>query len=309
MVLMAFWGSALAEDNDLGGYYHGKEQGWFWRETMPFSQPAELPEAPDAKPAAELSFKEEDVTPRPFSAEWMRQKLPELRDRALQEPTPDNVRAYYYLQRYAVDMAERFALVAQKVVLADPSLDENARRPISTYGGHVFDEVARENTLRVASKIASTAGLWYFFKSDCPFCAAQNPVLERLQRRIGLAILPIALDQQAMPDGAFSQFVQDRGHAAQLNVTKTPTLYLVRRPGEFVLLSEGLVTDDGLLERIVHAGHDAKWISDEEFDSTRATRPADVQVAIQDMSQEILDDPVTLIEVLKSKAKGRRAAE
>lgn len=104
-----------------------------------------------------------------------------------------------------------------------------------------------------------------------------------------------------MPEGAFADFVSNRGHAQQLGVTQTPTLYLVRKPNEFVLLSEGLVTDDGLLERIVHAGHDAQWISDEEFNSTRATRPVGAPVHPQEVNEEVLNDPIKLIEILQTR--------
>lgn len=300
--------SAHGQEPVRNGYYEQKEEGWFWRELPPApieSLPPEPLPAPD-EPVPEVSqlppMPAEDSGPRPFSPAWMREKLPEYRDRALEDPSPENVRAYFYLQRYAMDVAQRFALVAQKVVLADPALDENTRRPISTYGGHVFDEVARENLVRIASKIASMAGVWYFYRSDCPYCKAQNPVLERLQRRIGLAVLPIALDGRAMPEGAYARFVVNRGHAEQLGVTQTPTLYLVRKPNEFVLLSEGLVTDDGLLERIVYAGHDAGWITDEEFNSTRAAKPAAPPIDTLEVSAEVLDDPLKLLELLQSRA-------
>jgi len=293
--------AAQGEETFLDGYYQRKEQGWFWRELLPVPTETNSEVPPDADAPSPTEEAALTTSPAAFSPEWMRENLPKYRDRALQEPTSENVRAYFYLQRYAMDMAERFALVAQKVVLADPSLDENTRRPISSYGSHVFDEMARENTVRVATKVATMAGVWYFYRSDCPYCAAQNPVLERLQRRIGLAVLPIALDDRAMPDGTFENFVPNRGHAQQLGVTQTPTLYLVRKPNEFVLLSEGLLTDDGLLERIVHAGHDAQWITDEEFNSTRATRPVDAPVRLQTVSEEVLSDPAKLIEVLQTK--------
>lgn len=293
----------LGHTNAQEGYYEKKEEGWFWRELIPLPLPEPLAPEPLIAEEPQVAPPEPEPVPeaRPFSPGWLREKLPEYRDRALEDPSPENVRAYYYLQRYAMDVAQRFALVAQKVVLADPSLDENTRRPISTYGAHVFDEVARENLILVASKIASLAGVWYFYRSDCPYCRAQNPVLDRLQRRIGLAVLPIALDNRAMPEGAFARFVANRGHAEQLGVTQTPTLYLVRKPNEFVLLSEGLVTDDGLLERIVYAGHDAGWISDEEFNSTRAAKPAEPSISTLEVSAEVLDDPNKLVELLQSR--------
>ena len=301
VLLIGNCGAIRGEEPFQDGYYQQKEQGWFWRELLPVPSEPTIDASPEPEVPSPAEQSLESPSPVAFSPEWMRENLPKYRDRALQDPTPENVRAYFYLQRHAMDMAERFALVAQKVVLADPAIDENTRRPISSYGGHVFDELARENTVRVAAKIATMAGVWYFYRSDCPYCASQNPVLERLQRRIGLAVLPIALDDRAMPGGAFADFVPNRGHAQQLGVTQTPTLYLVRKPNEFVLLSEGLMTDDSLLERIVHAGHDAQWITDEEFNSTRATRPIDPPVRPQEVSEEVLNDPVKLIEILQTR--------
>jgi conjugal transfer pilus assembly protein TraF len=249
----------------------------------------------------------EPVVPAPFSAQWMREKLPVLRDRALQDPTPQNVRAYFYLQRHAMNMAERFALTAQSIVLTDPLLDENSRRPISTYGGQVFDAVARENTVRIATKIASDAGVWYFYRSDCEFCRAQNPVLDRLRRRIGLAILPIALDGRAMPEEPFARYVPNRGHAQQLGVNRTPTLFLVREPDQFIRLSEGFVTDDGLLERLIHVAYQAGWISEAEFQSTRAATPPPQNILTQAVDPSAHEDSVTLVDVLRAQESNAEA--
>lgn len=282
-------------------YYAGKQEGWFWKEIIPDPQLPELaPPTPDADPREVSSPPTVSEELKPLSPAWLRSKLPEYRDRAIEDPSPQNVRAFYYLQRYAMDLAERFAQVAQRVVVSDPGLDENARRPISSYGARVFDQVARNETERVARAIAARAGVWYFFRSDCPYCRAENPVLARLQRRIGLAVLPISIDGRGMSEGQFPRFVPDRGHARELGVTQTPTLYLVREPQQFVLLSEGLVTDDELLERIVLAAHEAGWITEEDFNSTRprkASRPA------AEMVNEGVDfdDPTRLVEWLRAR--------
>ena len=300
LACFALSGGEAAAGDSPDSYYEGKEEGWFWRE-IPFTTEESL-KAKEAEPPvlpSEMAPEVSALMPAPLSPAWLREKLPELRDRALEDPSPENVKAYFYLQRYAMDLAQRFALAAQKVVLSDPALDENTRRPISSYGGQVFDEVARTNRIRIASKIADMAGVWYFFRSDCPYCRAQNPILQRLQSRIGLAVLPIALDGRPMPEASFVRFVVDRGHAQLLGVTQTPTLYLVRKPNEFVLLSEGLLTDDALLERMVLAAHEAGWISDEEYDSTRATRTPEVLVDAQSLGEGSLDDPSRLVEVLR----------
>ncbi len=282
------------------GYYSRKEEGWFWKDRLPelipegeASVPPTLEPEPIEPPTAEL------LGPAPLSPAWMRESLPKYLDRALADPTPENVRAYFLLQRYAMDTAERFALAAQRVVMSDPILDENARRPISTYGGAVFDQVAQQATTELATQIAQQAGVWYFYKSDCPFCKAQNPILARLARRIGLTILPIALDAAPMPDGQFPRFVPNRGHAEQLGVEQTPTLFLVKQPNEFVVLSEGLVTEENLIHRIVAAAHEAGWITDEEYNATRPVRPSTLVVDSDGALDELALDPVRLADFLK----------
>lgn len=283
------------------GYYDRKEEGWFWKERMldPDLEVHETPAQTTQAEAVEPPTAEVPSGPAPLSPAWMRESLPKYLDRALAEPTPENVRAYFLLQRYAMDSAERFALVAQRLVMSDPTIDENARRPISSYGGAIFDQVAQQAVIDLATKVAQTAGVWYFYKSDCPYCKAQNPVLARLAKRIGLTILPIALDAAPMPDGVFPRFVPNRGHAEQLGVEQTPTLVLMRKPDQFVLLSEGLVTEENLIHRIVAAAHEAGWVSDEEFNATRPVRPSTLLVDDDVALDELMLDPSRIAEVLK----------
>ena len=257
-------------------YYHDKQRGWFWKEPLPLPpEPAPMP-----PPEPEVAVVPNQPPPepgkpelRPYSPAWLREQLPLYRDRAIEDPSPDNIRDYFRLQQYAMNLAERFAAGAQSVVLGDPTLDENNRRPLSTYGAQVVDQVARDATEKAATRVATEAGLWYFFRSDCPYCAAENPILERLQKRIGLVVLPISLDGRAMPERHFTRFVPDRGHAQRLGVTQTPTLYLVKPGHGFALVSEGLVTDEELISRMVIAAHTAGWLSDEEFNATRPRKP------------------------------------
>jgi conjugal transfer pilus assembly protein TraF len=291
------------------GFYEDHARGWWWyeREPEPVPEPEAPPEAPDPLPAPLTDGAEmpdgpasgEPPPPPPLSPAWLRTKLPEYRDRALADPSPENVAAFFYLQRYAMDLAERFAQVAQRVVLADPLLDMNARRPLSTYGAQAHDRAALARTEALAREVAGIAGIWYVYRSDCPYCAQQSPVLERVAERLGIAVLPLALDGRPLPDGAFPDFVADRGHAKRLGVEVTPSLFLARPPDQFVRLANGLVTDQELIERIVAAAHAAGWISDTAFASTRATRPLHMVPDSSPPPAAALDDPATLIEHLR----------
>lgn len=281
------------------GYYERKEEGWFWKEFIPEPEPPPLETpVPEQVPAAPQA-------PEPFSAAWLREQIPLARDRAMEQPTSENVRAFYYLQRYAMDMAERFATVSQQVTLTDPLLDENNRRPLSTYGSGVVDQVARERKEEIAQKISTEVGLWYFYRSDCPYCKAQEPVLARLQQKLGLVVLPIALDGKAMEDSHFKMFVPDRGQARMLKVTQTPTLYMVKKPNEYVLLSEGLLTDEGFVQRMIVGAREAGWISEQEFNETKPVRPLDSIQALEPLQPDSMSDPMKLVEYLRQQFASR----
>ena len=295
------------------GYYERKDEGWFWKVRDPepvepqpeaAQPPAEPAEQPPQEPLAPVppEMPLEPPGPRPLSAEWLRDALPRYRDRALNNPTPDNVAAFFYLQRYSVDMAERFALQAQRVVMADPVLDENSRRPQSMFGAEVVDRQADAATERVMEAIADQAGLWYFYRSDCPYCAAQSPVLENLARKADMAVVAIALDNAPLLDGHFPDWVPNGGQAEQLGVRATPTIYLVRPPGEFLLIAEGVMAETSLRERMVHMAHQAGWISDAAFDSTRRVNRIYLAGAGSELSAEDLDNPARLVEVLRASA-------
>lgn len=290
VVVALAWASA-GHTQEVPSYYADKDRGWYWKEPIPDESKPTLHEATETPPSALVPI---EAGPAPFTPAWMRDQLPKYRDIAIANPTTENVKAYFLLQRYSMDMAERFALVAQQVVLGDPMLDENTRRPTSTFGAEVFDSVARQHRDELVKQIGATAGIWYFYKSDCPYCKAQNPIIDRLAKQYDLTILPVALDGQPMPDGMFPNFVADRGHAEQLSVTQTPTLFLVRGPDQFVLLSEGVVAEEGLKTRIISAAHQVGWISDDQYNSTRPVNPtmltvdADQETPTQMSPDEIL---------------------
>lgn len=122
-------------------FLNRKAEGWFWYidpktveepepeevipppvQTVPTPTPAPVSVAPDKK------------FPEPFSAKWVRETLEDYKDKAWTNPTEENVKAYFLLQRFAVDRSNKFADVAQRVTVGNKLLDENFRRPLATFG-------------------------------------------------------------------------------------------------------------------------------------------------------------------------------
>lgn len=108
--------------------------------------------------------------------------------------------------------------------------------------------------------LSGQVGIWFFYLSTCPYCAQEEPVLHRISARYEIPITAISLDGGPTPNRTFKHYVYDRGQAAQLGVTVTPTLFLVHPASrQAVRLSQGYQNADALMRRIAHAVHAAGW--------------------------------------------------
>ena len=78
--------------NPNAGYFGDKERGWFWYEQYPVQE--DTPEPAPAKPIQQAGVKPPQPKPEepaPLSAEWMRINMGKYRDKAVDDPTKDNV--------------------------------------------------------------------------------------------------------------------------------------------------------------------------------------------------------------------------
>lgn len=290
---------ALAVGAD-GPYWDRARNGWHFYEPTP--KPERKPELPSPQPRAQHQpTQAKPLQPAPLSAEWIRQKLPEYRDRAIDDPTPENVELVAYLERLAMDKSEQYAKARTRVSMMNPALDETARSPISS-----LQQTAAKATRSVAKEaalatIAERAGLMYFYSSTCPYCARQEPILERVQANIGLSILPISLDGGPPPTWRHVDYVVNQHHAAELGVMVTPTLVVADTvTGQLHNLAAGLRTDQEIETRLLELGVSNGWISQLEYENAVRGEPrrfiTDGLVADATVNA---DDPLALLQHLR----------
>ena len=252
-------------------FYQRGAEGWFWyHDPMPEQEePAEdLPEpAPPVPPVRPVEGANKTSTtppPSPFSLSWVKAMLPKYMETAWNNPTKENVEAYFLVQRFALDRANAFADMAQRVVVGNLALDETMRRPTSGPGATAANLQYADNVRQQMKKIAEHAGLWFFFKSSCRFCEAQAPILGFLEQE-GFSVLAVSMDGGALKSRQFANTYVDQGQAEQLGVTATPALYLVSADGTFDALGMSVLTLDDLRSRILLVGARNGWISEEEL--------------------------------------------
>ena len=286
------------------GYFSQKERGWFWYEPLPEPQQEEQ-EPPQTTPAIPPKPLQEGKTedPKPLTSAWFRKNMEAYRDKAVDNPSPENVRTYYYLQRVMLDKASRFADVSQQASMSDPLLDENARRPLATFGGMAMDEMATGARESLARKLARLAGLWFVFDSTCKFCEKEAGVLKGLENAYGFKILPISRDGAALQGGLYTNFHPDRGQAKAMGVEMVPAMFLVNpnHPDSIVPLGQGLLSGDEIIKRAIALAHEKGWISDTEYQDTRAVKPLMVDSSIgSQVTPQILTQPDSFADLLRS---------
>lgn len=292
-----------------GGFYARDAEGWFWYREPPVPVPVEPPtsaEPPRAPVQPDLSERapsepiaEVSPGPAPLSAHWFREHLDTYRDRAIDDPSPENVAVYLHLQRIAMDKSSRFARVSERVVQGDPVLDEITRRPTANFGANLADKQASAAGDALLERLAGETALWFFFRSDCPYCDAQAPLLEALAQRYGFAVLAVSLDGAGLADGTFPAFQVDRGQAEALGVISTPAMFLARPDqGAVAPIAQGLLSLAQLRDRIVLAAVQAGWASEAEASRLRAG-PADRGSAAATLTA-LPEDPRALLEALRA---------
>jgi conjugal transfer pilus assembly protein TraF len=288
---------------EAAGFYFREKEGWFWYERDPVPGPE--PKPPPVSPP--VAAKAAPQGPSPLSAQWLREHLGAYRDAAIDDPTAQNVAPYLYLQRVALDKARRFAAATQRAVQCDPFLDELTQRPTATFAANLVNREAGEARDQVLSDIAAQAGVMFFFRSDCPYCEVEAPLLEMLTTRYGFAILPVSLDGAPLPGGVFPAFSRDRGQAEALGVVSTPALFLARPPDVLLPLSQGLLSLAQLKDRVVRAAVDAGWISADAYTRTRPVT-ADLTLAASALPDVLPEDPSALLRVLQGLARANSEA-
>lgn len=256
-----------------------QERGWFYYEPIPAPKEPEPP-PPPPPPSGGPPASADTV---PLSSAWLRKNLPVYLDRAIDQPTLDNVRRYRYLERLAMDRSSAYSDTSARLTLLDPLLDEQRVSPLTAVAKATRSREIEADRRRILGRIAAESGLWFFFRSDCPYCHAQVAALEAIRNVHGFSVLPISVDHLPLVNGAFPNFVRDQGHAAKLGVQVTPALYLVNRDGSVLPLATGLQTMDQLEYRITELGHALGWISDEDMDRIRPLQNTDFDNLVADL--------------------------
>jgi len=299
LLLVALASSAIAEPRnrkatDTGSQWTTQSQGWhFYNDPPPELQvPApELQEPPSpAAPAA--------TSATPFGTEWIRESLPKLLDRAMDQPTADNVKAYLYTQQLALDKASMFSDTVRRVIADNPALNAETRRPLTQFARTASRGQAKQKIDEVLARLRDQVGIYYFFRSDCPYCLRQNTPLAAFERVHEFPVLPVSVDGLPMPGTHYQDYLVDEGQSEIMGVSVTPTFIVAdTKSGQFHKLAEGIQTLPQLEDKLIALAERRGWISADEYDAIQSNIRRYIQDQLpSDVRQSTSAELLTLLE-------------
>ncbi|QIR16429.1 conjugal transfer protein TraF [Shewanella aestuarii] len=286
-------------------FYKTREKGWFWHETEPEEdEEQELDTVVSNQPVvSEQSEQPEEMIE--INAEWLKENIPVLQMKAINNPSPENLGAFYSAQRVMLDMSSNFAAKTQDYFRKEGNfLSEDHRRPTESFMLNKFKLETHKQTKPVLQKVSSYGGLWFFYSSQCPYCLKQLPVMRSLEIS-GMDVLYVSLDGGIIPGIPEDKVVYDyNGKVAQdFNIQVTPTTYLVSKDAQhFKLLNQGSVSLPKMQLSIFQNAYAMDWINELEYQSVKAIKGtntlANGNIAVK--ASEI-DDPAVLQRLLEQK--------
>ncbi|MCM2337146.1 conjugal transfer protein TraF [Hydrogenophaga pseudoflava] len=223
-----------------------------WRGWHFYEDPPQEELVPTARPALAIPS-QPTAPPRPpelVEFERLQKTLENLRNIAIMRPTEGNVRRYMQLEMQVVNRASYFADVAQRVAWATPELDPTLQgRPVNAQALEVFDQQQRASRSTSVESLGRDHVLFFFYRSDCPYCHAFAPTLQAFESRHGIQVVAVSVDGGPMP--GFPRARPDNGIATALKVTQVPAVFLAQPyTGKITPIGFGVLSESQLLERI-----------------------------------------------------------
>lgn len=298
--------STVADDDDVGSnWYRRHREGWWWGNDPAPKKPVPLPKPVEQKPPA--SSVKPQTPPKAdqteaFSAAWLRENLPKLLDKAIDDPTQENVAAYLYAQRALLDKGQNFEKAARMAIATDPMLDENNRVPIASFARAVTDKRNIDGINEGVRYLAQKAGLWVFFDSTCTYCQPQVDIVQRLAKQVGFSANYFSLDGKTVPGLPANQVLRNDGAAQAVGVTMTPTTVLVVPPNGFYIVSQGLMDEQSLRERLVMAAEAQNLLPKEILAKVRVFDRG--VLSAKELNSGASTDPSVLVRQMRQKLKG-----
>ncbi len=244
LLLCGFINLALAESAlEYDSVWRCEESRFNWYCDIQINKPALDDKVEQPKP--KLSEEDEAVA----SLKRLKEDAERKRALAIIKPTPENLKSYIVAQEALMDRASVFSDVWRRVIWANPSLNYQLRNPANNTAIQVSEAQRTRKEADTLSSLNREWGIFFFFRSDCPYCHRMAPTLKFLSEQYGMAVFPISLDGGGLPE--FPNPSRDNGMAASIGASVVPLVVLGNiRDRRLLPIGSGVLSAQEIVERI-----------------------------------------------------------
>jgi len=233
-------------------YWRSAREGWFWYQDPVRELAPQAPERPISKAKTPTESDLEAFT-------RFKKQVEESLHAAVQNPSVANIARYLELQAESRRKASAFTDLTRAVAMKMPWLSATAdgARPTNLVAASAFDRQQRVQQDSLMQELASTHGLYFFYRSDCPYCHSFAPMLKQFELKTGITVFAVSVDGGPIPhfpnavrdNGIFLRILTEAGIPPER--VQVPFTALAAPASRQVLpLGFGVMTADELVERI-----------------------------------------------------------
>ena len=221
-------------------YYDDHATGWHW-----YDDPIDVTDNP------KIPLTTTPATSDPVEQmKNFRMTLTRSLDKAILNPTTENIVNYITLQNQLSAQSTRFAEQWQKVLLLSPELNYSLAHPTNQLATHIYADEHRKKEDEAIATLAHQSGLFFFYRSTCPYCQRFAPIVKTFSESNHLVVIPITTDGLSLPE--FPHSYPDQGQAKTFQVKVEPSLFAVNPYTKKAYpIAYGLISESELRQRIL----------------------------------------------------------
>ena len=160
---------------------------------------------------------------------------------ARKHPTKDNVKQYIEMQNKVTLEAHDFSDTWKQVLLENPILNYAIKHPTNNYARMIEEDEIHKKEEAAIHALASTSGLFFFYRSTCAYCRAFAPTVKQFADTYGIKVIAITTD--GIPLSQFPDSRMNQGQAENFGIKVEPALFIVNpRTDEKIPVAYGLIS-------------------------------------------------------------------
>lgn len=279
-------------ENDLGWHFYNE-----YEDEIEPEEPLEEEQIPQT---SQTSGSQSSSAPEVFSAAWFNENFTTIEQRAIDNPSKENMRALLVTERMMLDKSEVFARTKVRIAQNDPIFQDNTRIPMSGFGKAAMFKYKKKNYSEAMDELTTKAGLFFFYDGKCIFCHQMVKSLNLLKSMHGWEIRVVARNingNRIVDLDPTIPVIRDVRHSQNYRIKHWPNLMMVvPETKHHYVITQGVMAYTTLERTIVSIALEQQVLSDEWFYKIFPEEQGLVsQKQFAHLPRDIADDPVRLI--------------